>query len=572
MKHVNFSIYATGWFVMPPRRRLAQYLEEQTLRADEEVKRKVEDIERRLREEEAVVDEDVYRKTKLYVVRKKFLDEIAGELATVQEKYQKAIIQKEIDNLSKLRDAYMELGDKVQQKMNIYEASVLATAGATKNIGNHVASRAEQQLKAYMQQSDDEEAARIERENGTNAEKQQRIAEMHENMTFSMTKSRTYKRMAAQTSNVKEKLWFLKLELAYGEEYVRTKHILNDLESGEKAFVWNADRQDVKAWIDEYWKRCHRAFIRDEMMTVLIRERSIYVHAKDDIFAMSARSGVRTLEMNEKLASITEEVEKSDQRIDDFFDTGVAAGGDGDKVIVTAPPTIERKARSVLGRFELLLLTRKEHIETGGEYMGDFEGVADNLRSDMESHLRYVERQYDKQEKARSEVMQQAAAGPMQQAAAWSLRRAAAGGTELAMSRYVRHIEKPLTWSMGKNTAEAFDGHVYWCVYEVNVTVENGKRREGIACNYEIEVPEGQSLFAVMNAKVPFYDWARVRSKSYVLEDKDMPQQVDWRKSYGDPADEIDCLHEIDEFGRRIVANKDVTVCHIYLYRISNGF
>ena len=86
-------------------------------RADEEVKCKVQEIERRLREEETVVDTDVDRKSKLYVVRKKFLDEIAGEIATVQEKSQKAIIQREIDNLLKLRDAYMELVDKVQQKM-----------------------------------------------------------------------------------------------------------------------------------------------------------------------------------------------------------------------------------------------------------------------------------------------------------------------------------------------------------------------------------------------------------------------------------------------------------------------
>jgi hypothetical protein len=541
---------------MPPRRRLAQYLEEQTLRADEEVKRKVEDIERRLREEEAVVDADVDRKTKLYVVRKKFLDEIAGELATVQEKYQKAIIQKEIDNLSKLRDAYMELGDKVQQKMKIYEASVLAAASATKNIGKHLASRAEQQLKAYMQQKDEGEA--VESEDERNAEKQQRIDEMQENVTFSLTKSRDFKRKAEQTSSPKESKWFMTLSLAYGAEAVRTKHEIQELGSEEKVMVWNADRQDVKRWIEEYWARCHRAVVKDKQLFVLIKERLMLMHIKDEMLAMNTGSGERTLEMNEELRTITKHLKESDERIDDFGDTGVAAGGDGDQVIVRAPDIIERKARSIMMRFALLFLTRKEHRDTSTIDFDDCEQMSEDLRSDMQAHLRDVERQYEKQEKERSEVR---VSEP-----------SAAGGAELAISRYVRHFEKPLAWSMGKNTAEAFDGHVYWCVYEVNVTVENGKRREGTLCNYAIEVPEGRSLFAVMNAKVPFYDWARVRSKSYVLKDKDMPQQVDWRKSYGDPTDELDCLHEIDEFGRRIVANKDVTVCHIHLYRISNGF
>ncbi len=207
---------------------------------------------------------------------------------------------------------------------------------------------------------------------------------------------------------------------------------------------------------------------------------------KDEILAMNTGSGERALEMNEELRTITEKVKESDERIDDFGNTGV------------------RRDTRVNGP-----------------------------------------------------------SGPMLQTVVGSARRAAeravAGGAEPAFSRYVDHFEKPLVWSIGNNTGKEFDGHVYWCVYEVNVTVENGKRWEGTACNYTIAVPEGRSLFAEMNAKVSFYDWVRVRSKSYVLEDKDISQQLDWRKSYGDPTDEIDCLNEINEFGRRIVASKDVT-------------
>jgi hypothetical protein len=355
--------------------------------------------------------------------------------------------------------------------------------------------------------------------------------------------------------------------VAYGEESIRTEHELNEIQSVEKAFVWNIDRPHVKAWIDEYWKRCYKAYVRDEMMKVLTGERSVYMDDKNKIIKRSAMSGVRTLKMDKDLETITEKIEESDDKIDHLLKTDV--GGDADKVIVAAPPTIEREARSILGRFELLLLTRKEHIETGQEHMSDFDGVSENLMRDMRSHLRYVEREYDIQEEAQLGVMQQAAAGPV--------RRAAAGDAGYSFSTYVQSTEEPRVWSIGAgpaaaNTAAAFDGNIYWCLNEVNVTVFNGNRREGTACKYTISMPEGRSLFAEINDKVPFYDWARVGSKSFVLDDKDVPPELEWKKAYGDPTDEMDCMDAINEFGRRTVANKDVTHCHLRLYRISRGF
>jgi len=534
---------------------------------DVEIERAVQELKTRLQREEDAVNEDADRREKQYVIRYKFLNEIGRKIEAADEKLKKASIPRETENLSRLRAAWVELGQNVSRKMKIFQDSKLAESQAEKNIGKHLGRKTEEKIRMYQKQISDEEAARVERENEANAAKQQRIAEMHENITFSTTKSRTYKQMAEETRDDKEKLWFLKLQVAYGEEAVRTRHELKEFESGEKAFVWNINRPDVKAWIDEYWKRCHTAYVRDEMMKVLTRERSEFMDAKQEIIDRSARSAVRTLKMNQEIETLTTKVKEVDEKIDYLLISGV--GGDAHKVIVAAPPTIEMEAKAILGRFELLLLTRREHIEQGQEHMSDFDGVSDNLMRDMQSHLRYVERQYDIQEKARPDVTQQAAAGPA--------RRAAAGDAGYSFSTYVQPTEAPRVLSLGArraaaNTAAAWDGNIYWCLNEINVTVFNGHRREGTACKYTISMPEGRSLFAEINDKVPFYDWARVGSKSFVLDDKDVPPELEWKKAYGDPTDEMDCMDAINEFGRRTVANKDVTHCHLHLYRISRGF
>jgi hypothetical protein len=111
---------------------------------------------------------------------------------------------------------------------------------------------------------------------------------------------------------------------------------------------------------------------------VLIKERLMLMCVKDEILAMNAGSG-----------------------------------GDGNQVIVTAPEIIERKARWIMMRFAILLLTRKEHRDTSTLDWNDFERVEEDLRSVMQVHLRDVELQYNIQEEARNDTRVNEPSEPM---------------------------------------------------------------------------------------------------------------------------------------------------------------
>lgn len=556
---LKFSIYATVWFVMPPRRKsVSQYLQEKTLRVDEDIKKKIQEVEGRLRDAEDAVDAGPERITKLYVVWNKFLDEIVEKMKTTQEMSKKAINSRERDDLMKLVLAYVELGNKLQEKKKEFHPSVLEKAEAKKN-ANRVETRPEIQLREYMQ------ATQI---NENNAEKQKKLTEMQENVRFCQAKVRDFVQKASKASSPKERNWFVTLSDAYEAEARRTKEEVKELESGETVMVWDADRQDVKMWIEEYWSRCVKASTKDEKMGDLVWERAALMGAKRELVAAPTSSAERTLEINERMKSITEKVNKLDEQIEDFGDT-VAAGGDGNKVIVTAPGIIERKARAVLERFKLLLITRKEHRDGSDIDWNDFEDVSANLRRSMRVHLKDVELHYDRQEVARDAGVSKPSR-PLQQAAEGSARRAeeraAAAKTHFSEIRSVRFPES--------DTAAAWNGQIDWFVSEMRVVVDdNGNRREGVESRHRIQVSKGQSLFAEINAKVPFYDWSRVRSQSYVLNGYvRKSQELDWSKSYGSPTDEMDCKEVIDKFGHRITANPNATDCHLLLYRSSKGF
>jgi hypothetical protein len=196
--------------------------------------------------------------------------------------------------------------------------------------------------------------------------------------------------VAERSTSTRERQKAVFAMMAWKDKGDEVQRELKALEEPESVEVWQADRRDIKAWVEEYRRQGTRARTQDGELRDMITKMNTLMYAKRNTLInqhKNARMGELAPATLERLDA---EIGRLQDDIAEFGRTGPAARRDGNRVIA-APEKIQRPVTMILERFATLLSTRKRLQDADAVELQKLDVAAKDLSQILSVHLKEVE-------------------------------------------------------------------------------------------------------------------------------------------------------------------------------------